>query len=65
MVLFSEESFQDGAFGNVLLCGQLNEEIPAFSPDYYILSCYTGNHYKLISYKHKFIFGFEEIPYGV
>jgi hypothetical protein len=65
VVLFSEESFEDGAYGNVLLCGQLNEDIPSFSPDFYILSCYTGNHYKLISYKHKFIFGFEEIPYGV
>ena len=65
VILFSEESFKDGAYGNVLLCGQLNEDIPSFSPNFYILSCYTGNHYQLISYKHKYIFGFEEIPYGV
>lgn len=65
VVLFSEESFHDGATTNVLLCGQLNEEIASFSPQYYVLSSYSGNHYRLITYKHRSIFGFEEIPYGV
>jgi predicted NAD-dependent protein-ADP-ribosyltransferase YbiA (DUF1768 family) len=65
VILFSEESFQDGATTNVLLCGQLNEEVASFSPQYYVLSAYNGNHYQLITYKTRSIFGFEEIPYGI
>jgi hypothetical protein len=69
VVLLSEEAFKSGDLDSVMQCGQLNdvnlEEAGSFVPDYYIIACYTGNHYKLISYKEKHIFKFREIPYDV
>jgi hypothetical protein len=69
VVLLSEEAFKSGDLDSVMQCGQLNdlnlEEAGSFIPDYYIMACYTGNHYKLISYKEKHIFKFREIPYDV
>jgi len=51
---------------NVLLCGQLNDDIletqNGFNPDYYIMVEYTGNHYKLILYENKGAITFSEIP---
>ena len=50
-------------------CGQLNdnekEEMKTFKPDYYIMACYTGRHYKLLGYKEKKIFRFQEVPYSM
>jgi hypothetical protein len=70
VILLSEESYKYGDHDSVLLCGQLNDEElekqhEGIIPDYYILACYTGNHYKLISYKNKRILKFREVPYSV
>ena len=67
-VILSEESYEDGDFAGVLNCGELNraiEERGIFNPDYYIMTTYSGNHYRLITYKHKRILTFREIPYGL
>lgn len=68
-ILLSEEHFEDGDIRNVLQCGQLNdpilEEKGSFTPDYYIIMNYTGDHYKLITYKDKGIFKFQELPFGI
>jgi ribosome-binding protein aMBF1 (putative translation factor) len=69
LVILSEEAFATGEKDAVMQCGQLNdtkiEEQKTFAPDYYIITSYSGNHYKLISYKEKQIFRFREIPYDV
>lgn len=69
LVILSEEAFSTGEKDAVMQCGQLNdtkiEEQKTFAPDYYIITSYSGNHYKLISYKEKQIFRFREIPYDV
>ena len=67
-IIFSEESFKSGDFDGVLNCGDFNkklEELGTFSPNYYIMTTYTGKHYELLSYYHKRILNFNEIPYDV
>jgi predicted NAD-dependent protein-ADP-ribosyltransferase YbiA (DUF1768 family) len=69
LIIMSRESFEQGDLDSVLQCGQLNdidlEKQGSFAPDYYITTCYLGYHYQLISYKHKRIFKFTEIPYDI
>lgn len=68
IIVLSEESYPDH-LDDVMLCGQINDsEVDAlkrFQPDYYIMVSYTGDHYKLITYKEKRIFTFKEIPYDI
>lgn len=69
LVIFSSEAWNEGDKSNVLQCGQLNdpilEEKGTFEPQYYILLDYTGDHYKLITYKYHRLFTFIEIPYNI
>ena len=68
-ILLSSESYKSGDEKNVLQCGQLNDAIleqrGRFTPEFYIMVEYTGNHYKLVGYKKKLIFKFSEIPYDI
>lgn len=69
VIILSVEAFENGDEDSVLNCGQLNdndlEKEGNFEPEYYIITCYTGNHYKLVTYKEKGIFKFREIPYDI
>jgi len=69
VIIMSIEAFEEGDLDSVLQCGQLNdsdlEKQGNFKPDFYIMTCYLGNHYQLITYKHKRIFKFTEIPYDI
>jgi hypothetical protein len=69
MIILSEEAYKAKDYDSVMKCGQLNDEDLArqgnFVPDFYIMTNYTGNHYKLITYKDKHILKFNEIPYDV
>jgi predicted NAD-dependent protein-ADP-ribosyltransferase YbiA (DUF1768 family) len=68
MIIFSEEAFDEGSFDSVLNCGEANKDIEKsgkFTPNYYIMTSYTGTHYTLIAYKYKKILTFSEIPYDV
>ena len=69
IIILSEEAYNNGDTNAVLQCGQLNDDDLKkqgnFSPDFYIIGCYLGNHYNLITYKDKKIFKFSEIPYDI
>jgi predicted NAD-dependent protein-ADP-ribosyltransferase YbiA (DUF1768 family) len=69
LVILSSEYWIQGDNENVLQCGQLNdtilEEDGIFEPEYYIIIDFTGNHYKLVTYKHHSIFNFGELPYSI
>ena len=68
-IILSEESYNNNDTDSVMICGQLNDkELESkgnFEPDYYIITSYTGNHYKLVSYKNKTMLKFREIPYDI
>jgi len=69
LIIFSSEAWKSGDKNNVLQCGQLNDPVlerqGSFEPEYYIFLDYTGDHYKLITYKYHKIFSFHEIPYTI
>ncbi len=53
----------------MLQCGDMIPEKiqkdKKFKPKYYIIVDHTGNHYRLITYKHHHLFKFNEIPYDI
>ena len=75
LVIFSESSYHQNDKNNVLQCNIAGPTATAaaveghgsshFSPELYIFTTYSGNHYRLITYKNKRIFRFSEIPYDV
>ena len=68
-IILSSESYKAKDEKNVLQCGQLNDKVleqrGRFTPDFYIMIDYTGSHYKLVGYKKKLIFKFNELPYHI
>jgi predicted NAD-dependent protein-ADP-ribosyltransferase YbiA (DUF1768 family) len=67
-IIFSKEAYEAGSTDDVLKCGIASKEIESrgtFTPEFYIMVSYTGNHYDLITYRDKGIFKFTEIPYHV
>jgi predicted NAD-dependent protein-ADP-ribosyltransferase YbiA (DUF1768 family) len=68
-IILSKEAFVSGDTKNILLCGQLNDKIlenkGVFTPEFYIMVEYSGDHYKVIGYKKKLILKFGEIPYDI
>jgi len=69
VIILSQEAYNNDDTNAVLQCGQLNDDDLKnegnFSPDFYIIGCYLGNHYNLITYKDKKIFKFTELPYDI
>ena len=67
LILLSEENYKAGDVDHVLQCGQLNDSKLGehFEPSHYILTCYQGDHYQLITYKDKGVLTFNEIPYDI
>ena len=68
IVLSSEQYENSHNSDSVLMCGRIGDSlinVDEFNPEFYIMLEYTGNHYKLITYKNKALFTFDEIPYDV
>ena len=69
IIILSSERYNGGDLNNVLSCGSTIDPIiqrtGVFSPLFYIISEHTGEHYKLIGYKDKLIFTFNELPYDL
>jgi hypothetical protein len=60
-VIFSESSYNQNDKNNVLQCNLSGEDRQTenhFSPEFYVFTTYSGNHYRLITYKNKRIFRF-------
>ena len=68
-IILSNEAYKSGDTKNVLQCGQLNDKIlenkGIFNPEFYLITDYSGDHYKLVGYKKKQIFKFTELPYDI
>ena len=69
IILLSSQNYEEGDLANVLVCGNavstIIEKRGFFKPSYYIIADFTGNHYKLITYKNQRIFKFDQIPYSI
>jgi predicted NAD-dependent protein-ADP-ribosyltransferase YbiA (DUF1768 family) len=67
-IILSSQAYEADDIANILQCGDTNEVIKnegIFTPEFYILIDYTGDHYKLIGYKKKMILKFKEIPFQI
>ena len=69
LIILSHQQFDADDLANVLQCGAINdrvlEERGVFNPTHYILTEYTGSHYKLITYKQRGALQFKELPFDI
>lgn len=67
LIILDESAYNNGDVDAIMNCGPIHNNIDekVFSPDYYIMTSYNGNHYELISYKDKNILKFREIPFNI
>jgi hypothetical protein len=64
LIIFSERDYNENDENNVLRC-TLGSDMAKdrFTPDFYIMATYSGDHYRLVTYSNKRILTFREIPY--
>ena len=65
MIILDEGNHKNGAVDSVMQCASGTIEVLNPNPEFYIITSYTGDHYRLISYKDKKILKFSEIPYYI
>jgi predicted NAD-dependent protein-ADP-ribosyltransferase YbiA (DUF1768 family) len=64
LIIFSEKDYDENDENNVLRCTLGSDMVKdRFTPDFYIMTTYSGDHYRLVSYSNKRILTFREIPY--
>ena len=64
-IILSSENYNKDNLENVLLCGQLEDNVQKFEPEYYVILDHTGSHYRLITYSGKTIFKFDDLPRSI
>jgi hypothetical protein len=64
-IILSSENYNKDDLNNVLLCGQLDDKVTKFEPEYYVILDHTGSHYRLITYSGKTIFKYDELPRSI
>jgi hypothetical protein len=65
-IILSSETYDAGDKENVLNCGSITGPVEAeFNPEFYIIVDHPRNHYKLVTYKRRTIFTFNELPYDI
>ena len=67
LIILDQGNYNNGDVDAVMNCGPIHNNLNSktYSPDYYIMTSYTGDHYELITYKNKKILKFREIPYTI
>lgn len=67
-IIFSQRAYTEGNLDGVVECGEIDKQLQTakhFEPTHYIMTSYSGDHYRLVVYKHKRIFRYHELPYFV
>jgi hypothetical protein len=64
-IILSSENYNKDNLDNVFLCGQLEDNVQKFEPEYYVILDHTGSHYRLITYSGKSMFKFDELPRSI
>ena len=66
VIIFSEQSYDEGAMHSVLNCGEASAGLgESFQPEFYVMTSYSGNHYRTVTYRDRKMLTFDEIPYHV
>ena len=68
MIILSQRAFLDKDLDGVMVCGEIDAQIQKegrFEPRFYIMTTFSGDHFRLITYKTKRIFEYHEIPYHI
>jgi predicted NAD-dependent protein-ADP-ribosyltransferase YbiA (DUF1768 family) len=69
IIILSSNNYEVNDLDNVLQCGDfVDEEIinkNVFQPEHYILTSYSGDHYKLITYNESRLFTFNNLPQSI
>jgi predicted NAD-dependent protein-ADP-ribosyltransferase YbiA (DUF1768 family) len=73
LIIFAEDKYTTGDLNSILENPATSKNKGVFqcspaevkNPQYYIMTSYSGDHYRLITYKTKYIFTFSELPYDV
>jgi len=68
MIILSQRAYLDGDLDGVMTCGEIDPQIQRegrFEPRFYIMTTFSGDHFRLITYKNKRIFEYSEIPFHV
>ena len=61
LIILSSIEYNNEQLNNVITCGNsINASM--FSPSFYIITDYSGNHYELVTHNQKSAFSFDKLP---